>query len=72
MTEVSLDQALQLVVLYAEQGEPRFERAPVARPTVPREAKPFALAVRCVELVSELRGPAPQPAAKALVSLVRN
>jgi hypothetical protein len=33
---------------------------------------PFALAVRCVELVAELRGPTPEPAAKALTALVRN
>ena len=32
---------------------------------------PFALAATCVELVAELRGPAPEPAAKALTALVR-
>jgi hypothetical protein len=29
MTEVSLEQALKLVILYAEQNEPRFEKATV-------------------------------------------
>ena len=33
---------------------------------------PFSLAVRCGELVGELRGPSAESAAKALASLVRN
>jgi hypothetical protein len=74
MTEVSLVQALQLVVLYAERGEPRFERAAVRwlGRLFLEKPMPFALAVRCVELVAELRGPAAEPAAEALASLVRN
>ena len=32
---------------------------------------PYSLAATCVELVAELRGPAPEPAAKALTALVR-
>src|SRR5690349_3397154 len=74
MTHVSLEDALALVVLYAEQGEPRFERAAgrwLGRLLLERPM-PFSLVVRCVELVGELRGPSAESAAKGLTSLVRN
>ena len=70
MTQVSLEHALALVVLYAEQGEPRFERAALRwlGRLFLEQPMPFSLAARCVELVGELRGPAPEPPAKALTS----
>jgi hypothetical protein len=73
MTHVSLEHALALVVLYAEQGEPRFERAAfrwLGRLLL-EKPMPFSLAVRCVELVAELRGPEADRAAEALEALVR-
>jgi len=73
MTHVSLEDALALVVLYAEQGEPRFERAAVRwlGRLLLEKPMPFALAVRCVELVAALRGPGAERAAGALEALVR-
>ena len=74
MDQVSLEDALALVILYAEQAEPRFERAAVrwlGRLLLEKQL-PLSLAARCVELVAELRGPSPEPAAKALTALVRN
>ena len=49
MGQVSLEQALQLVIPYAEQGEPRFERAAVRWLgwLFLEEPMPFALAVLC-------------------------
>ena len=66
--------SLFAVALYGEQGEPRFERAALRWLGRLFFEKPmqFALAATCVELVVELRGPAPEPAAKALTALVRN
>ena len=71
---MSLEDALDLIVLYGEQGEPRFERAAVRwlGRLFLEEPVPYALAATCVELVAELRGPAPESAAKALTALVRN
>jgi len=73
MTTVSLSQALALVILYGEQGEPRFERAALRwlGRLFLEKPMPFSLAVRCVELVAELRGPSAESAAKALTALVR-
>jgi hypothetical protein len=74
MTQLSLEDALALVVLYGEHGEPRFERAALRwlGRLFLEKPMPYALAATCVELVAELRGPAPEPAAKALTALVRN
>jgi hypothetical protein len=60
--------------MYAEQGEPRYERAALSwlGRLFLEKPMPFSLAVRCVELVAELRGPSAESAGKALVSLVRN
>ena len=73
MSRVSLEDALALVVLYAEQGEPRFERAAVRwlGRLFLEQPMPFDLAARCVELVGELRGPEAERAARALEALVR-
>jgi len=72
MGQVSLEDALGLVVLYAEQQEPRFERAALRWLGRLFLEKPmqFALAATCVELVAELRGLTPDPAAKVLRTLV--
>ena len=74
MTRVSLEDALALLMLYGEQGEPRFERAALRwlGRLFLEKPMPYTLAATCVELVAELRGPAPEPAAKALTALVRN
>jgi hypothetical protein len=52
----------------------RFERAAVRwlGKLLLEKPMPFALAVRCVELVAELRGPSAETAGKALTALVRN
>jgi hypothetical protein len=74
MGRVSLEQALALVVLYAEQDDPRAERAMVrwlGRLFLETQPMPFALAAHCVELVSELRGPAAARSPSALGALVR-
>ena len=56
MGRLSLEQALQLVVLYAEQDDPRAERAMVRWLGRLFLEKPmaFALAATCVELVAQL------------------
>jgi hypothetical protein len=56
---VTLEEALQLVVLYAEQADPRAERAMVRwlGRLLTEKRMELALAARCVELVAELRGP---------------
>ena len=67
-------QALQLVVLYAEQDDPRAERA-MARwlgRLLLEMPMAFALAARCVELVGEFRGPEAKKAGDVLGALVRN
>ena len=73
MTEVSLQQALQLVILYAEQGEPRFEKAAVRwlGMLLLEKPMPISLAAQCVELVSQLRGPEADRVGKALGALTR-
>ena len=73
MGSVTLEEALQLVVLYAEQADPRAERAMVRwlGRLFLEHPMPFDLAVRCVELVSELRGPEAERAAGALATLAR-
>ena len=52
------EQALQPVVIHAEQCDPRAERAMVRLlgRLFLEKPMPFALAARCVELVGELRG----------------
>ena len=73
MGKVSLEEALQLVVLYAEQDDPRAERAMVRWLGRLLLEKPmaFPLAARCLELVAELSGPEAQRAAVALDALAR-
>ena len=73
MGKVSLEEALQLVVLYAEQDDPRAERAMVRWLGRLFLEKPmaFSLAARCVELVAQLRGPEAERAADGLAALVR-
>lgn len=73
MGAVTLEEALQLVVLYAEQGDPRAERAMVRwlGRLFSEKRMEFALAARCVELVTELRGPEAERAATALEALAR-
>jgi len=70
---LSLEDALALVVLYAEGNDPRAERAMVRWLGRLFLEKPmaFALAARCVELVAELRGPEAERAADGLGALVR-
>ena len=50
MTTVSLSQALALVILYGEQGEPRFERAALRwlGRLFLEKPMPYALAATCV------------------------
>lgn len=74
MSHVSLEDALALVVLYAEQGEPRFERAAVrwlGRLLLQRPM-PISVAAHSVELVATLRGPGAEWAATALETLARD
>ena len=73
MGKVTLEEALQLVVLYAEQADPRADRAMVRwLGRLFRERRmEFALAAQCVELVAALRGPEAERAAGALDALVR-
>jgi hypothetical protein len=73
MGSLSLEQALALVVLYAEGGDPRAERAMVRwlGRLFLEHPMPFDLAARCFELVAELRGPEAERAAGALDALVR-
>jgi hypothetical protein len=74
MGHVSLEQALQLVALYCEQDDPRAERAMVRWLSRLFAEKPlsFSLAAQCVDLVSELRGPDAERAARALDALARD
>jgi hypothetical protein len=75
MGKVTLEEALQLVVLYAEQADPRAERAMVrwlGRLFTERQQLPFTLAAQCVELVAQLRGPEAERAARGLDALVRD
>ena len=60
-------------MLYAEQDDPRAERAMVRwlGRLFTEKRMEFALAAQCVELVAELRGPEAERAASALKALVR-
>jgi hypothetical protein len=74
MGVLSLEEALQLVVLYAEAGDDKFERAAVkwlSRLYAEKPLIPFSLAAHAVELVGNLRGPAAGWSATALASLAR-
>ena len=73
MKTVSLEDALQLVVLYAEAEDDKFERAAVrwlGRLLLERPM-PLAVAAQSVELVAKLRGPGAAWAAGALQTLAR-
>jgi hypothetical protein len=73
MDKVTLEEALQLVVLYAEQADPRAERAMVRwlGRLFLEKPLPFDLAAGCLELVAELRGRESERAATALEALAR-
>ena len=71
MSQVSLEQGARLVILYAEQGEERFEKAAVRwlGMLLLEKPMPISLAAQCVELVSQLRGPEAERVGKALAAL---
>jgi len=74
MGVVSLEEALQLVVLYVEQDDPRAGRASVkwlGRLFIEKRLE-VALAAQCVELVAALRGPDSERAARGLAALARD
>ena len=73
MSQVSLEDALALVVLYAEQDETRFEKAAVRwlGMLFLEKPLPISLAAQCVELVSQLRAPEAERVAKALGALAK-
>ena len=73
MGRLSLEEALQFVVLYAEQDDPRAERAMVRwlGRLFLEKPMPFDLAARCCEFVAELRGREAERAADGLAALVR-
>ena len=73
MGKVALEEALQLVVLYAEQDDPRAERAMVRWLGRLFLEKPmaFALAARCRRAVANCGGRRQQRAAVALDALAR-
>ena len=58
MGRLSLEEALQLVVLYAEQDDPRADRAAVKwlGQLFTEKPPPLSLAAQCLELVRDLRG----------------
>src|SRR3954470_10672977 len=72
--QVSLEQALQLTILYAEQGEERFDRAAVRwlGRLFLEKPMPISLAAQCVELVSQLRGPEAERVGRALGALAKD
>jgi hypothetical protein len=73
MKTLSLEDALALVVLYAEANDDKFERAAVrwlGRLLLERPM-PIAVAAHSVELVATLRGPGASWAAGALQTLAR-
>jgi len=72
MGAVTLEEALQLVVLYAEQADPRAERAMVRwlGRLFSEKRMELSLAAQCVELVGALRGPEAERAARAPGALV--
>jgi hypothetical protein len=74
MGVLTLEEALQLVVLYAEAADDKFERAAVrwlARLYAEKPSLPFSLAAHALELVGNLRGPGAEWSARALESLAR-
>ena len=73
MGNLSLADALALVVLYAEGQDDKFEKAAVRwlGRLLLEKPMPLSLAARCVELVAELRGPVADRAANALETLIR-
>lgn len=72
MGKVALEEALQLVVLYAEQADPRADRAAVKflGRLFTEKRMELSLAAQCVQLVAALRGPDAERAARALAALV--
>jgi hypothetical protein len=73
MGRLSLEDALALVVLYAEANDDKFERAAVrwlGRLLLERPM-PLAVAANAVELVATLRGPGASWATGALKTLAR-
>jgi hypothetical protein len=73
MGTLSLENALQLVVLYAEAEDDKFEKAAVRWLGRLLLERPMTLAVvaHSVELVSQLRGPGAKWSAGALETLAR-
>jgi hypothetical protein len=73
MAEMSLEDALALVVLYGEGQDDKFEKAAVRwlGRLLLKRPMPLALAAQCVELVSQLQGPEADRAATALGALAR-
>ena len=73
MGSLSLEDALQLVVLYAEAEDDKFDKAAVRWLGRLLLERPMTLAVvaHSVELVSQLRGPGAGWSAGALETLVR-
>jgi HEAT repeat protein len=70
---LSLENALQLVVLYAEAEDDKFDKAAVrwlGRLLLERPM-PLAVVAHSVELVSQLRGPGAGWSARALETLAR-
>lgn len=74
MGNLSLDQALALLVLYAEAQDDKFDRAAVrwlGRLLLERPM-PVSVAAHSAELVGALRGPGASWAAGALEKLARD
>jgi hypothetical protein len=73
MGTLSLEDALQLVVLYAEAEDDKFDKAAVRWLGRLLLERPMTLAVvaHSVELVSQLRGPGAEWSARALETLAR-
>jgi hypothetical protein len=73
MGTLSLEDALQLVVLYAEAEDDKFDRAAVrwlGRLLLERSMT-LAVVAHSVELVSQLRGPGAEWSARALETVAR-
>ena len=73
MGSLSLEEALALVVLYAESEDDKFERAAVKwlGRLLLEKPMPLAIAAQSVELVAKLRGPGAEWAAPALEALAK-
>ena len=70
---MSLEDALALVVLYAEANDDKFEKAAVrwlGRLLLERPM-PLSLAAQSVELIGQLRGPGSDWAGRALGALAK-